>query len=471
MNKKIASCLLSLLFLSSCGGGGSAGGGGAAPATGGGGGSAAAPSGPAAENADTRTIRIGSWWDFYFTSKDKDIHADPKVNDEIRAQAMLDNLRRVEEKYNARIKDVNLTWEGSIESINTSIMAGQPDCDMYYVDLQFGVPAVLNGYALALEDFLDPSSDILNGQVGMKHLNLMDSPKNYLFSEVEKDAVGYPLGFNLDMIEDANLEDPRDLYERGEWTWDKWREYMQKLTKDTNGDGVVDVYGYGGYWVNLLQEMLLSNNAHIAGDKKEGISSPATLEVLSFINDMYNTDKSARPWDETLWENNLTPFVDGAMAFFTTKDWIISEMTHNGDDLSFELGVVPYPYGPSGTKASSQKTAVGGNWLMIPIGVKDPKFVYEVYEAYRNWYDGDLEIRDEGGTADWQRDMYLSDRNFDMALENGKVSAFDMWNAMGIAEELTLVNIMNGTETPAQYSEKNRQIVQDRINSYFGVGN
>ena len=57
-----------------------------------------------------------------------------------------------------------------------------------------------------------------------------------------------PLGFNLQMIEDANLEDPRDLVERGEWTWEKFREYCKVLTKDTDGDGfdVLARVMYGG---------------------------------------------------------------------------------------------------------------------------------------------------------------------------------------------------------------------------------
>ena len=72
--------------------------------------------------------------------------------------------------------------------------------------------------------------------------------------------------FNLQMIKDANLEDPRDLYDRGEWTWDKFAEYCQALTKDTNGDGIIDVYGFGGFQQEWFEAMLMSNGTYVASN-------------------------------------------------------------------------------------------------------------------------------------------------------------------------------------------------------------
>jgi ABC-type glycerol-3-phosphate transport system substrate-binding protein len=418
---------------------------------------------------ETRTIKIGLWWDEYYDSTHQDIYANPNMSDELRAQAIFDNLKEVEEKYNVRIEYVNLTWDGTIESINTSIMAGNPDMDIYMADLQFGVPAVLNGFAQAIEDFAPAGSDVLGAQKIMKRLNLLDDPKNYLFAKEEKDAYGYPLGFNVAMIQEANLEDPRDLYDRGEWTWDVWSDYLLKLTKDTNNDGVYDVYGYGGFWTNMLENMLPANNTHIAGDKTEGLSDPKTIEVMEFLQKIYVTDKTARPWNQDDWDTNLQPFVDGKMAFFVTKDWIIQKFAgENGVDLTFELGVVPWPYGPSGKKEDSQKYLAEGNWCIIPVGVKDPALVYSVYYDYINWFKDDTDWRDEGGKFDWQADQYQTQRNMDMAVANGSISAFDLWPTLGLGDDFSMVPIMDGEKTPAQYAEETRQLVQDRLKVYFG---
>jgi len=410
---------------------------------------------------ELRTIRVGLWFDEYYDSTHTSIDDNPSVSDAFRAQMEFDNLKEVEQRYNVRIEYINLTWEGTIESINTSIMAGSPDCDIYMTDLQFGIPATLNGFAQALNHFLPSNADVLNEQRIMKHLNLLGDPNNYLFTPEARVAEGYPLGFNLDLIKANNLEDPRELFDRGEWTWEVWREQMLTLTKD-------DVYGYGGYWTNMLENMLLANNAHIAGDKTQGIDSPQTIEVMEFFYNIYNVDRTARPWIQEDWESNLRPFVNGSMAFFVTKDWIIQNFSDSGNDLEFELGVVPWPHGPSGNKESSMKYTASGNWHIIPVGIANPEFVYNVFHDYKNWFKDDVDLRDEGGTFDWQADMYLTERNFEMAIANGSISAFDIWSSLGLGDDLSMVPIMDGEKTPAQYAEEQKQIIQDRLDAYFG---
>ena len=415
---------------------------------------------------ETRTIRIGTWYDEYYDSTHDSIYANPQISDEFRAQTAFDNLKVVEDRYNVRFQYVNLTWEGCIESINTSIMAGAPDCDIYMVDLQFGIPAVLNGYAQSLNSFLPADNDVLTDQIVLKHLNILDDANNYLFTPQARNAEGYPLGFNVDMIKAANLEDPRDLYDRGEWTWDVWKDYLIQLTQDVDGDGVTDIYGYGGYWTNMLENMLSANNTYIAGSMQQGLDDPATLEVFQFFHDIYQVDKTARPWIEEDWEVNLRPFTDGIMAFFVIKDWIVQNFASSGEDLSYELGVVPWPYGPNGTKEDSQKFVAAGNWHIVPVGVSDPALVYAAYFDYINWFDYDVEWRDEGGMFDWQAEQYLNERNFQMAIENGAIPSFDLWEKLGT--DFSMVPILNGEKTPAQHAEESRQIIQEALDIYFG---
>lgn len=49
--------------------------------------------------------------------------------------------------------------------------------------------------------------------------------------------------YNKNLIKNKGLTDPMELYKKGEWTWDKMLEYIDKICGDTNGDGVIDVYG------------------------------------------------------------------------------------------------------------------------------------------------------------------------------------------------------------------------------------
>ena len=115
------------------------------------------------ENAfdEERTIKIGVYSDQYYDSTHTSIDDNPNITDRDSAQEQFDNVKVVEKRYNCKIQYMNLTWSGIIDSINTSIMSGTPDCDIYDVTLQYGLPALINGQAQALEDFLPADDDVL----------------------------------------------------------------------------------------------------------------------------------------------------------------------------------------------------------------------------------------------------------------------------------------------------------------------
>lgn len=409
---------------------------------------------------ETRIIKVGTWYDQYYTSDHTSIDDNPNVTNTDTAQMQLDNMRAIEEKYNCEFRFVNLTWEGVIESINTSIAAGKPECDMYLVDLQFGVPAVLNGYAQALEDFLPSDNDVFNDQVVMKSLNIMGDEKSYLFSAQFPNLNSYMLGFNATMIEEAGLENPQDLYDRGEWTWDKFREYLLALTQDTNGDGATDVYGYCGTWTNALAQLLMSNGAGIASSTTQSLDSPATIETLELIYNIYNVDKSARPWNQDNWDDNVTAFASGLCAFFTDAPWINS--SYMPADADWELGMVPWPIGPSGNQETNNTVATSGAYYIIPVGVEDPEYIYNVFYDWCNWFNYDTELRDD---TEWAEDYCYTERNFNYLVEMGKNEEFDLWQSSGVS--LDIVGLMNGEKTASQVAEESKQLYQDYLDQYF----
>ena len=97
----------------------------------------------------------------------------------------LDAVRAVEEKWNCKIEWVNLGWDGIIDSINTSVTAGTPDCDIYLTDLQFGISPVANGYVQKISDYAPADSDILTDGTVFTRQNLLGND-DYLFHESTK---------------------------------------------------------------------------------------------------------------------------------------------------------------------------------------------------------------------------------------------------------------------------------------------
>ena len=423
--------------------------------------------------AGKRTITMATWWDMYYTSAHQDVDDQPDVSNYETAQMQLDNMRKIEEKYNVEFYAENMTWDGVIASINASIMAGKPDCDVYLTDLQFGVPAVLKGYAQSVDEY--GAEDRIKEATVAKGLKIGDSDKTYLFTEqaVNSNSV-YVLGFNMDMIKAENLENPQDLYEKGEWTWDVFMDYMKKLTKDTDGDGATNVYGYGGWWTTFLTYMLMANDADIAATDKEHLSDPKTVETISFMYDMYNVEKVARPWNADDWEYN-NDYKSGEMAFWISANWIASG---NGDadetKIPFEVGMVPFPMGPSCDGDYNTK-ATAGNWYMIPKGIADSDLVFNVMYDWMNWYDFDTTYRDDN---EWAQNVTYApkaedpERNFNLLLGAASKEAFDPWGSMQIDGQgvINMWEIMNGDKTAAQYVEENKQLVQEAIDQAFGKG-
>ncbi len=414
---------------------------------------------------EPRTITIGTWYDHYYDSTNTDIYDDPSVADEELAQKHFDVVKEVEEKYNVKLEFVNLTFAGVQESINNSVLAGAPDCDIYEVDLSFGIGSALNGFATNLEEILPADHDLFNDQMVFNQVDIGVDEGVYLFqaNSAEQLLAGtYMMAWNKQMLDEAGLEDPNALYERDEWTWDKWREYLLALTQDTDGDGVTDVYGYGSRWDFLVFNLLMSNGTGIAMSPTETLSSPQVTEVLDFIYNMYNVDHVANPWNSEDFNYNQNCYMDGRVANWITAAWISD--ANKDVDLGFDVIWSPWPIGPSGNKETNMfKNVSSGNAYMIPTGVEDPELVFNVFYDWQNWYHGDVDLRD--GDLTWWEDCAITEENYAVMEYMGERGGFDLWNSLGLDWDWSL--LLNGEMTAAQFQETYKQNVQDALDSFY----
>lgn len=431
-------------------------------------------------SGEKRKITIGVWWDFYFDSTHESIEEDPSYAGNVADQMRWDIVEIVEEKWNVEFEYVNLTYTGITESINTSILAGTPECDVYLCDLGMGIPAALNGLAVDLKTVLPSDSDIFNDQVVMSYLDLGDG-KACLMKQVKGENVveaTYPLAFNAQMLEDNNLEDPRDLYARGEWTWDKFVEYCQVLTQDTDGDGAVDQYGFTGFKEDVLAQLLMSNGADIAAGSTEGLSSAATGEALQLYYDLYNTYNVCEPYPAGD-NGDVTRFSyrNGNIGFWPSAAWIASTNADYdwdgsvGSTLEFDTVYVQWPVGPSGNQETNKAKTTSGSFWFIPVGVEDPELVYNAFYEITNYYQGDVSVRDDKETMWWwyattASDPDLQESNYATMFDIGSREQFDVYQSLGVAWDLEQLTF--GTMTAAQFQETYRQEFQAAIDAYFG---
>lgn len=430
-----------------------------------------------------RVILMACWWDRYYNSGDTALDDDPsfsytedgeiKVADQMR----FDVVAEIEEKYGVKLEWINLTYEGQRESINNSILAGSPDADVYLVDLAMGVPAALNGYCVDLKTVLPADSDIFTDQINMNYLALGDDKACLIHTVAAESTVEatYPLAFNVQLLDDAGLEDPRDLYARGEWTWDKFNEYATALTKDTDGDGVTDQYGYAGFEQETAMCLLMSNGATIASGTTQTLTDSKVGEALQQMYDMYNTYGYCKPYnmDDTSGDSR-NEYTAGNIAFWPGAAWIQAGNNDYPTDgtvgVAFDTAYVAWPVGPSGNADTNAQKLTSGSYYMIPVGIEDPELVYNIFYDYCNYYHDDVTIRDDrealwwwyestGKTAEYQ------DANFQAMFDAGMHEAFDLWQNLNI--EYDWKSLIAGETTPAQFQETYKQQIQDGLDSYF----
>jgi len=463
------------------------------------------PSTPSKNNEVNSDISIGSWWVQYYDSYNVDggdmmvmpdwegAQEAPDDSEEIKVQKAhnrqigqykWDNVTKIEQKYGVEFHWDNLTYQGVIDSINTSILAGAPDCDVYLTDQTMSLPAQVNGLAIDLKTILPADHDIFTTQKIATYFDLGDG-KACIFGPVKAEnvvAATYPLAFNKQMLEDNNLEDPRALWERGEWTWDKFIEYCQTLTQDTDGDGQIDQYGYCGFAQETFEQLMMSNGANVAQGKTETLTSPEIGEVLQMMQDMYLTYNVCYPYD---FEGDASSsmrnqYREGNIGFFPTAVWI---QNANGDysasapekNLTWDTVYVRWPVGPSGNK----DTNAGENLLpsgdfIIPAGVAEPEKVFNVMYDFWNFagdVDTTVEYRDAKHALNWWYnenafETELQDANFAVMYECGSKTTTDLWISLGFYYDFNA--LIDGTMTPAQFQETYKQQVQDGLDSYFG---
>lgn len=432
-----------------------------------------------------KPVNIGMWWIPFYDSSHTSVEDDPTYSGLDIAHRKFDNVKVLEERYGVPFYFHNLTSTGTNESLTTSVLAGTPDMEVYLVGTEFGIPAVTNGLAIDLRTILPADHDLFTSQTVVRYLDLNDG-KVSLFTRTSAESQvenTYVLGYNKQLLEANNLEDPNALWARGEWTWDKFIEYCQVLTQDTTGDGQMDQYGYSGYFAETLAELLMSNGTYIAGNANENLSSNEVGETLQMMYDMYNTYNICYPYDFNSVPNDYSTtrweYRRGNVGFFPITQWILN----NNDDyypvgadtnLNFDIVFARWPVGPSGNAATNAgKRDVAGEWYILPAGVANPELVFNYFYDYLNWYDFDVDVRDDKENLHWWYqttafDLAQQEFNFSVTRDACSIGSFDLWEGMGIENfQASIMELFKGNMTPAQVQETHKNQFQEALSAIF----
>ncbi len=324
---------------------------------------------PPAANLGGREIRISHWWD-----------ATPAGDSEADELAR-ERIKKVEEKYNVKIKYLNTEYWSTTEKLSSSVMANDPFAEIVRLPDGFIWGLMQGGFLTTLDDYLQDT------RVAADVVDSMRFGGSQVFGlESWYNPNDSGMFYNKRIFKEAGIKDPQQLMDEDNWNWTSMLDAAKKLTVDNNGDGKADQYGLAGAHYVLSELLIASNGGRIydEANKKVAFDSPAAMEALNFEHSLYTEHKVVKENEGNDWEDPAKYFAEGTIAMYPGGLWEIEGRIL--DKLKDEWG---YVYMPKGPQATSYLDPLGQTAAyVIPKGVKDADVIVKIWEElqdFDNW--------------------------------------------------------------------------------------
>jgi len=232
------------------------------------------------------------------------------------------------------------------EKILTSVAAGSPP-DVFLLDSVI-IPAFVNRDILV---DLMPYIRKYGVDLSIYFPNVLRiAMRDSSLYALPKDFTPMVMYYNKRLFDEAGLP-----YPSHDWTWEDYLELARQLTRDYEGDGVIDQFGtafsnYPFIWIPWVWmnggDILSPDGQHALGY----FNSPETEEALRFLIDLRNTHKVA-PFGEYLTAVGGTGglFYTGRIAMIESGHWWMPTLKKYLDSGDLQIGVAPLPT-PKGKK-------------------------------------------------------------------------------------------------------------------------
>jgi multiple sugar transport system substrate-binding protein len=186
-----------------------------------------------------------------------------------------------------------------------------------------------------------------------------------------RDITSKVMFFNKQMFDKEGIAIPGP-----DWTWADFESIARKMTKDTDGDGNPDQWGfYFRKYMDGFTHWLMQNGGGLA--TKEGkslIGKPETVEALKFLQRLIVMDKVIPTDTQARQFGSAQPasFIAGKAAMLEGGLSITVDLKNNGVDYVIR----PLPKGKY-----SLSTAFVNAWA-IPTGAKRPELSWRIMKFF-----------------------------------------------------------------------------------------
>ncbi|MFF5289953.1 ABC transporter substrate-binding protein [Paractinoplanes globisporus] len=170
--------------------------------------------------------------------------------------------------------------------------------------------------------------------------------------------------YNTALFKKAGIDPPK-----ADWTWADFEATAKKLTKDTNGDGKNDQYGFT--WASNeifpgIMPWVANAGGNLTSDDvcSATADTPQVNKAVSFLENLIKEGVSPAPMPMS---DVFTRFQNGQIAMFGAGRWPIATLLPKFKDFDIQL----YP------KGDTYKTVFGGSGYPILKSSKNPDLAWE----------------------------------------------------------------------------------------------
>jgi multiple sugar transport system substrate-binding protein len=393
-------------------------------------------------NLGGMTVIVADWWS----------PTTPAAPRNAQEEATVAFRSWLQKEYNFKIQQVGIDGWGKHPETFVNFATNGGKENYVFIMYQSSIAAPMNAglfYDLASLKTID-----IKNPKWVKTITDLTTKGSHVYgmrAEHPEPAAG--LYFNKRLLKNAGI-DPESIYDmqkNGTWTWKAFEEICQKLTRDTDNDGVVDVYAMTNFSVNFFDAAVASNNACFIGRNKDGTyfnatSSDEFLEAANWGYNMVQKYEMPTPTDAK-WDYAFAAFRNGEAAMQVSGTYEAGNMKNMKDDFGF----VCFPKGPH---AKDYTNIWSDNVYVIPACYDKDRaekiaFAFNLFTEQTPGYNG---------ADDWKssyysnfRDTRAIDETIARLRENGTVWYSGMITGLNLGD--IIYNVYGLTSTPAEAVE------------------
>ena len=193
-------------------------------------------------------------------------------------------ISELETKYGKKVTVMQAVGDQTWNQKVAAQVAAKDPIDVFYVSISEYLNMYQKGYMKAVDEYIDLTQP-------WHQLSVMDDyvkfDGKYYAGHVT--ATAYVIYYNRDLLlnNGYGADEPMDLYNAGEWTWEKFVEICRECTDETAG--IVGIE-------NMFDEVFQASNMcravdFVDGKYKLNIRSAEMRKTLEMVQDIFYTNK------------------------------------------------------------------------------------------------------------------------------------------------------------------------------------